>query len=106
MKIANDITKTLMQNQISAMEQCKYENEGTERTAGSYMSTCSKSMLALADKDEEVFSEYSKHVVEPLIFVAAGILTLSLTGMKIHEKLKERHEKNKEIKEENKQEVE
>ena len=106
MKIVNDITKSLMQNRISAMEQCKYENEGTTRTAGSYMLTCSKYMLTLADKDEEVFSEYSKYVVAPVILAAAGTLALSLTGMKIHDKLKERHEKNKEIKEENKQEVE
>lgn len=99
MKIANEFTKTLMQKQIEAMEKCKYENEGTDRTAGSYMLTCSKSMLTLSDQDEEVFDEYSKTTVRPLVLTAAGTLVLGLACVKTYNKLKEHHEAKKAIKE-------
>lgn len=99
MKIANHITKSLMQHQIDAMEKCKYDNEGTERTAGSYMLTYSKSMLTLSDQDEEVFDEYSKSTVEPLVLTAAGALVLGVACVKIHDKLKTHHEAKKAIKE-------
>lgn len=95
MKIANDITKSLMQKQIDAMEKRKYESEGTERTAGSYMLTYSKSMLTLSDQDEEVFDEYSKYAMLPVVVAVAGTLAVSLTGMKAYEKLKEHHKNKK-----------
>lgn len=99
MKIANNITKSLMQHQIDAMEKYKYENEGTDRTAGSYMLTCSKSMLTLSDQDEEVFDEYSKYAMLPVVVAVAGTLVVSVTGMKAYEKLKAHHEAKKAIKE-------
>lgn len=103
MKILNVITKSWMQQQIAAMEKCKYETEGPARTAGSYMLTCTKSMLKLSDQDEAVFSEYAKYSVAPVVVAVAGTLTISWAGRKAYGKLKEYCENRKAIKEENKE---
>lgn len=95
MRVVNDIAKTWLKIEAEMLEKYKYANEGTRRTAGSYILTCIKSMLKLADEDPEMFKVAATVKLAP---IAATAVVASAVPV-VYYKLKERKNSKLDVKE-------
>lgn len=90
MCMINDVTKSWMKLEASALEKYKYTNEGPCRTPGSYMLTNMKSIITLADEDPKMFTVSGMVRIAPVVtaFAIGSIGTLVVVKIKEHVKSK------------------
>lgn len=86
MSIISDITKSWLNLEATVLEQYKYNEEGPHRTAGSYILTCTKSLIKLADEDPEMFRVKAMMGLIPI----AAAVTIGSAGTIIYFKMKNR----------------
>lgn len=95
MNVFNNVTKSWLELEASALEAYKYSVEGTGRTVGSNMLTHTKSLITLAEKDPEAFKVTSTIFVGTLLAAAA----IGSAGTAVYFTVKNRKAKNIEIEE-------